>query len=162
MPISRYIQDLRRLVGTRCIIMPAVSAIVVNEAGQVLLHRSTHDGNWYVIGGAPDPGEDLADAAVREALEETGLHVLPERLSGVYTDPLVRYPNGDEVLYVATVFRCKPVGGTVRVGDDESLEVRYFSPNQLPPLLATHKLRIEHALSASQRAAFRFRGEWIE
>jgi 8-oxo-dGTP pyrophosphatase MutT (NUDIX family) len=162
MPISPYIQDLRRLIGTKRIMMPAVSAIVVDDAGQVLLHRSTHDGNWYVIGGAPDPGEDLADAAVREALEETGLHVLPQRLIGVYTDPLVRYPNGDEVLYVATVFRCKPVGGTLKVGDDESLEVRYFPPDQLPPLLPTHQLRIEHALSPSQRAAFRFRGQWVQ
>jgi 8-oxo-dGTP pyrophosphatase MutT (NUDIX family) len=161
MPISPYIQDLRRLIGTKPIMMPAVSAIIVNDAGQVLLHRSTHDGNWYVIGGAPDPGEDLADAAVREALEETGLHVVPERLVGVYTDPLMRYSNGDEVLYVATVFRCKPVGGTVKVGDDESLEVRYFSPEQLPPLLATHKLRIEHTLAPAERAAFRFEGRWI-
>jgi 8-oxo-dGTP pyrophosphatase MutT (NUDIX family) len=160
MPISKYIAELRTKVGTYRIMMPAVSAIIVNEAGEVLLHRSRDDGKWYVIGGAPDPGEDAADAAVREAKEETGLVVEPERLVGVYTDPLVRYPNGDEVLYVASVFRCRPIGGTAKVADDESLEVRYFAPDALPELLGTHRLRIEHALSGGKAAAFRWKGEW--
>jgi 8-oxo-dGTP pyrophosphatase MutT (NUDIX family) len=160
MPISKYLHDLRALIGTRAIMMPAVSAIVLNDAGEVLLHRSRDDGNWYVIGGAPDPGEEPADAAVREVLEETGLVVVPERLIGTYVDPLVRYANGDEVMYTAIVFRCRPVGGRLKVADDESLEVRYFAPDALPQLLATHKLRIEHALSAAERAAFRWNGDW--
>src|SRR5207302_9028236 len=126
----------------RAVMMPGVSAIIVNDAGHVLLHRAGHDGKWYVIGGAPDPGEELADAAVREALEETGLTVVPERLVGVYTDPLVRYANGDEVLYIASVFRCRPVDGIAKVADDESFEVRYFAPDALPTLLPTHQLRI--------------------
>jgi 8-oxo-dGTP pyrophosphatase MutT (NUDIX family) len=161
MPISKYMADLRAIIGSRRIMMPAVSAIIINAAGQVLLHRSKDDGNWYVIGGAPDPGEDAADAAVREALEETGLTVVPERLIGVYTDPAVRYANGDEVLYVATVFRCRPVAGTAKVADDESFEVRYFAPDALPKLLPTHQLRIEHALSDDRAARFRYQRRWI-
>src|SRR5438552_14313845 len=160
MPISKYMAELRRLVGTRAVMMQAMSAIIVNSTGGVLLHRSKDDGKWYVIGGAPDPGEEPADAAVREALEETGLSVVPERLVGVYADPVVRYANGDEVLYVATVFRCRPIGGTAKVADDESVEVRYFSPSALPALMETHKLRIEHAVSGSVGAAFRWNGEW--
>jgi len=154
MPISTYIRNLRRKIGTDRIMMPAVSAIIINDAGEVLLHRSADDGNWYVIGGAPDPGEDPARAAAREALEETGLIVRPERLIGVYADPLVRYPNGDEVLYTATAFLCRPIGGSLKIGDDESLEVRYFRPDALPALMPTHRLRIEHALSDDQRAYF--------
>ena len=161
MPISKYMAELRALIGHRRVMMPAVSAIIVNDAGQVLLHRSKDDGKWYVIGGAPDPGEEMADAAVREALEETGLDVVPERLVGVYTDPVVCYANGDEVLYVASVFRCRPCGGVAKVADDESVEVRYFAPDALPPLLVTHKLRIEHALSDAGAAAFCWNGKWI-
>jgi 8-oxo-dGTP pyrophosphatase MutT (NUDIX family) len=162
MPISDYIRNLRRKIGTDRIMMPAVSAIIINDAGEVLLHRSTHDGKWYVIGGAPDPGEEPAVAAVREAFEETGLIVRPERLIGVYADPIVRYPNGDEVLYTATAFRCKPVGGSVRIGDDESLEVRYFRPNELPDLMPTHRLRIEHALSKNEGAYFAWDETWLK
>ena len=160
MAISKYIAEIRQLIGTRRLMMPAVSAIIVNDAGEVLLHRAKDDGKWYVIGGAPDPGEEMADAAVREALEETGLQVVPERLVGVYTDPVVRYGNGDEVLYFATVFRCRPVGGMAHAADDESFEVRYFKANALPDLMPTHRLRIEHALAESTSAAYRWNGEW--
>ena len=37
-----------------------------------------HDPFWVMIGGLVDPGEDYADAAVREAHEETSLAVLGE------------------------------------------------------------------------------------
>ncbi|HWE03210.1 MAG TPA: NUDIX domain-containing protein [Tepidisphaeraceae bacterium] len=162
MPISEYIRNLRRKIGTTRIMMPAVSAIIINGAEEVLLHRSTNDGKWYVIGGAPDPGEEPALAAVREAFEETGLIVRPERLLGVYADPLVRYPNGDEVLYTATAFRCRPIGGSLKIGDDESLEVRYFRFDALPELMPTHRLRIEHALSNDRRAYFAWDETWLK
>lgn len=155
-------RSLRQKVGTACIMMPAVSAIIVDERGEVLLHRSKDDGNWYVIGGASDPGEEPAHAAVREAFEETGLIVRPERLLGVYADPIVRYANGDEVLYTATAYLCRPVGGELKIGDDESLEVRYFRPDALPALLPTHRLRIEHALSNEQRAYYAWDETWLK
>jgi 8-oxo-dGTP pyrophosphatase MutT (NUDIX family) len=106
------------------------------------------------VGGAVDPGEEPADAAAREVLEETGLRVVPERVVGVYTDPVVTYPNGDKVLYVSTCFVCRAVGGTLGAGDDESLELRYFPPKELPELPATHRHRIEQALKGDERAYF--------
>ena len=154
MPISAYLKSLREKIGNDLVMMPGVTALVFNDAGEVLLHRSADDGRWYTIGGAVDPGEEPADAAVREVLEETGLHVVPERIVGVYADPPVTYPNGDKVLYVSTCFLCRQVGGTLGPGDDESLELRYFSPRELPELLATHRHRIEQALRAEPRAFF--------
>jgi 8-oxo-dGTP diphosphatase len=161
-PISAYIRNLRQKIGTQCIMVPSVSAIIVNDSGEVLLHRSRDDGRWYVIGGAVDPGEEVARAAVREAFEETGLLVRPERLVGIYTDPVVTYGNGDQVLYVSDTFRCRPIGGNLHVADDESLEVKYFPPDRLPELLPTHRLRIEHALSNEERAYFAWNEEWLK
>ncbi len=162
MPISTYLRNLRRKIGTDRVMMPAVSAIVVNDLGQVLLHRSRDDGKWYVIGGAVDPGEEPAHAAVREAFEETGLIVRPVRLVGVYADPLIRYSNGDEVLYTATTFLCRPVGGTLSVGDDESFEVRYFAPDEMPELMPTQRLRVAHALSNEERAYYAWDELWLK
>ena len=154
MPISTYLKSLREKVGHDLVLMPGVTALVFNEAGEVLLHRSADDGRWYTIGGAVDPGEDPAHAAVRETLEETGLRVVPERIVGVYADPIVTYPNGDRVLYVSTCFLCRAIGGRLGVGDDESLELRYFPADGLPELLPTHRHRIEQALKGDEKAYF--------
>jgi 8-oxo-dGTP pyrophosphatase MutT (NUDIX family) len=162
MPISDYLRNLRQKIGSDRIMVPGVSAIIVNDAAEVLLHRSSEDGNWYVIGGAIDPGEEPALAAAREAFEETGLIVRPERLIGIYADPVVRYSNGDEVLYTAAAFLCRVVGGELKIGDDESLEIRWFAPGALPALLPTHRLRIEHALSSDQRAYYSWEESWLK
>src|SRR5438105_15883534 len=105
MGTSSYIQALRKKIGHDLLLLPAVSAIIFNDRGEVLLHQSSDDGRWYLIGGAMDPGENPADACVREVREETGLIVVPDRLVGVYTSPTVVYPNGDRVTYVGIAFR---------------------------------------------------------
>lgn len=49
------------------------SAIVLDAAGRILLHRHKRLGRWLQPGGHLDPGEHPGSAAVRETLEETGL-----------------------------------------------------------------------------------------
>lgn len=49
------------------------SAIVLDGAGRTLLHRHKRLGIWLQPGGHVDPGEAPADAALREAREETGI-----------------------------------------------------------------------------------------
>src|SRR5580658_4530225 len=100
MGISPYIKHLREKIGNEMLLLPAVSALIVDEQNRVLLHRASDDGKWYTIGGAIDPGEEPADAAVREAKEETGLDVLPIRVVAVQTGGPIIYPNGHEVRYV--------------------------------------------------------------
>jgi 8-oxo-dGTP pyrophosphatase MutT (NUDIX family) len=78
-------------------------------------------------------------------LEETGVRVAVERLTGVYLSRVITYVNGDQAQYVATAFRCRPVSGVPHVADDESLEVRYFPLDALPELRAEHVERIRHA-----------------
>jgi reactive intermediate/imine deaminase len=160
MPISDYMRNLRDKIGHEMLMIVDVAGVVVNEAGEVLLERRSDDGRWCLPGGALDPGEDLAEGVVREVWEETGVQVVPERISGVYSGPdfLVRYPNGDEAMIVSIVFACRPVAGEPHVHDEESLEVRYFAPDALPPLEARHQLRIRQALRNDPRAHFRWNG----
>jgi 8-oxo-dGTP pyrophosphatase MutT (NUDIX family) len=162
MPISEYLKNLRRKIGNDLILLPAVSAIIINDAGEVLLHRSADDGNWYVIGGSPEPNEEPALAAVREAHEETGLIVTPTRFVGVYVDGFRQYPNGDQVTYTAMVFRCRPIGGELKVADDESLEVRYFRPDQLPALQPVQRLKVEHAYDQNREPYFAWNEAWLK
>jgi ADP-ribose pyrophosphatase YjhB (NUDIX family) len=54
-----------------------VTLLILDPAGRVALIRKPHfaAGIWRPPGGGIKPGEDFVAGAVREALEETGLHV---------------------------------------------------------------------------------------
>jgi 8-oxo-dGTP pyrophosphatase MutT (NUDIX family) len=83
MPISPYIARLRARVGTDLLMLPGVSAVVRNDRGQILPGRRSDDGSWGLPAGAIDPGEQPADAVVREIYEETGVVAEIERIGGV-------------------------------------------------------------------------------
>jgi 8-oxo-dGTP pyrophosphatase MutT (NUDIX family) len=53
-------------------LVPSVNVVVLNDAGAILLIRRTDNGNWALPGCAVDLGESVAQAAVRETLEESG------------------------------------------------------------------------------------------
>lgn len=90
------------------LLLPSVSAHVFDATGRLLLVRQREGGVWSTPGGLIEPDERPADAAVREAWEETGLVIRPERLLGAYGGPecVVRYQNGDEVQYVIIAVGC--------------------------------------------------------
>ena len=45
-----------------------------------------------------------------------------------------RYPNGDEVEYVVTVFDCEVVGGSFIDSHDETRTLEYFRREEMPAL----------------------------
>ncbi|MEV6493453.1 NUDIX domain-containing protein [Actinoplanes sp. NPDC051633] len=147
MPISPYIQGLRAEVGHGLLLLPSVTGVVFDDAGRLLLGERSDNGEWALIAGVMDPGEQPAEAIVREVYEETAVHVTPERITSVLTQPATTLPNGDQVQYVNITFRCRAVGGEARVNDDESLAVGWFSLDDLPPIRDLERHRIECALA---------------
>lgn len=148
MAISPYITGLRAHIGHQRLLLPSISVHVFDEARRMLLVRLRDDGQWSTPGGTIEPDEFPSDAAVREAWEETGLLVRPDRLLGVYGGPhcVVHYPNGDESQYVIIAIGCSVIGGTARPDHDETVELRYCTESEaanltLTPWLRTH-LRI--------------------
>src|SRR3954467_15039784 len=101
MAISRYIAELRKKIGHDLLLLPAVTAIILDHQNRVLLHRSSDDNRWYTIGGAIDPGEEPAAACIREVREETGLTVTINRIVAVGSSPVITYPNGDQCQYIS-------------------------------------------------------------
>ena len=79
-------------------LVPAVNLVVVNDAGEILLIRRTDNGNWAVPGGAIDLGESVAQAAVRETLEESGIECAITGIVGIYSDPrhVILYTSNGE------------------------------------------------------------------
>ncbi|MEV6300738.1 NUDIX domain-containing protein [Actinoplanes sp. NPDC051861] len=146
MPASEYVTALRAKVGPGLIMFPTVTAVIFNDANEVLLHQRSDTGRWTLIAGMMDPGEQPADAVLREVEEETSLHVEIERLAGVALHE-VTYPNGDHCQMVNTWFRCHPVHGEARVNDTESLAVAWFPLTALPDLNPFAHHRIETSLA---------------
>ncbi len=129
MPMSEYMQELRSRVGGRLLEVPATSVVVRDGRGRVLLVRHENDGAWVTPGGAVEPTEVPANAAVREMWEETGLEVELTRILGVYGGPefVVTYRNGDRTSYLMVVFEGRPIAGEPRPDGIETLGVRYFT-----------------------------------
>jgi 8-oxo-dGTP diphosphatase len=151
MPISPYLRDLRRHVGRAMLMVPSVSAVVRDEDGRVLLGRRSDTGEWSLLAGIVDPGEQPADAIVREIREESAVEVRVDGVAGVALHPMA-YPNGDRCQYLNVWFRCTAIGGEARVNDDESLEMRWFAVEALPEVDDWVRLRIDTALSGEPAA----------
>ena len=113
--------------------LPAVTAVIRDAHGRILLHRRADDGAWSLPGGAIDPGETPAEALVREVAEETGLAVRPRRVIGVFGGPRQRhrYPNGDLVECLIVAFSCEILDGTLEARDGESTGFRWFTLDEL-------------------------------
>jgi 8-oxo-dGTP pyrophosphatase MutT (NUDIX family) len=154
-----YVRQLRTKIGTDLLFLPSVTAVVINERSEVLLQRRSDNGQWGLLSGHMEPGEEPAVAVIREVLEEAGIQVLPEQITGVYSGPdyLRREANGNETLFMNITFRCRPLSGEARVNDDESLEMRYFPSDQLPEMGAINYERIQHALRDDPAVFFRRR-----
>ncbi|MCI3226427.1 NUDIX domain-containing protein [Streptomyces sp. NP-1717] len=143
-----FIREIRATAGHQLLLLPGVSAIVFDDEGRVLLGRRADTGNWSVVGGISEPGEQPAVTAEREVYEETAVRCTAERIVLVQALPRpVTYPNGDQCQYLDITVRCRATGGEARVNDDESLEVGWFSVDALPELPEFALFRIKQSLT---------------
>jgi ADP-ribose pyrophosphatase YjhB (NUDIX family) len=130
-------------------LIPAASAIVVDEASRILLIRRSDNALWSIPGGAMEVGERIADTVVREVKEETGLEVVPEAIVGIYSNPrhVVEYADGEVRQQFSICFACRPVGGELATSE-ESTEVGFFTPAEIEamPMHDSIRLRIGHYL----------------
>jgi 8-oxo-dGTP pyrophosphatase MutT (NUDIX family) len=122
------------MVGHSLLLLPSTSVLPRDDAGRLLLVRLIDTGHWATIGGAIEPDESPSESAIREAREEAGVSVELGAILGVLGGPdyRVTYPNGDRSAYVVTVFDATVVDGTPRPDEDETSDVGWFKPDELP------------------------------
>ena len=124
--------------------MPGLAVIVavINE-GKVLLTKREDFEVWCLPGGGVEEGESLAEGAIREMKEETGLDVELTRLVGVYS----RMGGGMHDVH-AVLYAARPIGGELKTQPNEVIEAAYFSFERLPnEMLFGHKRRIHDAVN---------------
>lgn len=140
-----YVESLRRLVGTRPLILVGAGVVLRRPDGSILLGRRADDGLWGLPGGIMEPGEDLEATARRELSEETGVEAAELRFFRVFSGPDLyhRYPNGDEVHFVTAVFVGEATDAPLRPDSSETVELRFFPLNALPRDLSLDRVAIE-------------------
>ncbi|HFJ9443967.1 MULTISPECIES: NUDIX hydrolase [Bacillus cereus group] len=129
-----YIEELRKVVGSRPLNLAGVAIAVFNEQGQILLQQR-QNGIWDVPGGFVELGESTEEAGRREVFEETGIEIGTLQLISVFSgkDFFVKLPNGDEFYPITIAYLCKDItGGTLKADGIESLHVQFFDINALP------------------------------
>ncbi|MDG9704082.1 NUDIX hydrolase [Streptomyces sp. DH37] len=131
-------------------LVPSVTAVARNEAGEVLLIHKTDNGLWALPGGGVDLGESAPDAAVRETKEETGFDVEVTGLVGIYTNPghVMAYDDGEVRQQFSVCFHARIIGGQLRTSS-ESKEVAFVDSSKLDELNIhpSMRMRIEHGLA---------------
>jgi 8-oxo-dGTP pyrophosphatase MutT (NUDIX family) len=144
MPISQYLKTLRGKIGRDLVMLPAACVAIIDDQGRLLMGKETETDLWVLPGGALDPDERPADAAIRECFEETGLLIEITGLIGVFGGPefLVRYPNGDECYYISTAFRGTVINKSDVSGDGELSEISYFSQAEFERLATSPQTKL--------------------
>lgn len=126
-------------------VTPLVGAdvFISNDNNEVLLIKRADNKLWALPGGCHDLGETPAECAIRECFEETGYEIEIKELLGVYSSnnyEWIHYPHKDDE-FCHILFSAIILGGSMQTSD-ESLEINWFSKDDLPKLQDGHKVRI--------------------
>jgi ADP-ribose pyrophosphatase YjhB (NUDIX family) len=133
--VEDYVDEWMRNVGSGIAgyVTPksAIGAVVHDDAGRILLVQRADSGVWLYPTGWADVGYSPAEVAVKEVLEETGIHCRPKGVIAVLDGMrmgLTRIP-----LY-STVFLCEATGGELQAHPLETSDVGWFAEDELPPM----------------------------
>jgi ADP-ribose pyrophosphatase len=121
----------RRLYPEKPIV--GVGALIRDGERHLLIRRASEPdaGLWSIPGGLVEVGERMAEAAAREALEETGLKVEITEVLGV-VDKIVRDDEGRvKYHFVIVDYVATPTGGSLKPSSD-ALDARWVKADELP------------------------------
>ncbi len=151
-----YIHEMREMVGSCCIFVPGVRALIPNTEGEILFQRRTDNALWGLPGGSVERDETVFEALQREVVEETALEVIEAEPMGLYCGPNQKfsYPNGDRVQCFAIAFIVRKWEGEPIADGLEGSCVRFFPVLNLPdPIVAIHRQTLDDYI--------RYRGRFL-
>jgi 8-oxo-dGTP diphosphatase len=125
----------------------SVAGAVVRDDGRVLAIQRRDNAKWEPPGGVLELEESIEDGVRREILEETGLEVVVEQLTGVYK-------NLDRGI-IALFFRCRPGPGSP-TRTREASDVRWIDSTEIPKIMdPAYAVRVQDAIAPGSSPAVR-------
>ncbi|WP_436758123.1 NUDIX hydrolase [Streptosporangium sp. V21-05] len=125
----------------------SVAGVIIDDQGRALLTQRRDNDHWEAPGGVLERDEDITTGLLREIHEETGLHVEPITLTGVYKN----MTRG----IIALVFRCKVISGHL-TETDEAHAFRWVTADEVKKLASeAFAIRVLDAMHQHQTPAIR-------
>lgn len=136
--MADYIVALRKLIGTRPVIICGASVIILDNIGRILLQHRVDNDMWGLPGGAMEIGESFEETAICEAYEEVGLICKNLKFFNTYSGSkfYYKYPNGDELYNATVTYICKDFLGQIVVDKTEGKDARFFDINDIPSIIS--------------------------
>lgn len=119
--------------------------VAVIKDKQILLNLRPDTKTWGIPDGSLEVGETLEEIAKRELKEETNFDCENFTLLNVFSgnDFYFKYPNGDELYSVIALYLADDFKGSLKIIDDESIDLSFFSNSELPNLESRANLIID-------------------
>lgn len=150
-----YVEDLRKLVGTRPLILVGAVTVLTDSSGRLLLEERKFPKNtWGLPGGLMELGESTEDTARREVLEETGLDIGQLQLIDIYSGPnhFVVAENGDQFYVVTAAYSTDDWKGDMEKDAAESEDLKFFEPSALPDqMIGSHRVIVNDFLRVTRK-----------
>ena len=140
-----YIMNLRKYVGHEPLIGLGATTLVFNDKNEVLLNLRSDTNTWGIPGGSMELYETIEETAVRELKEEAGISADKLELVTVLSgdEYYFEYPNGDKMCTVIVLFKVLNYTGEIKVSDNESKQLKFFSLDSLPNMESRAKAIID-------------------
>lgn len=129
-----YIMNLRKYVGHEPLIGLGATTMVFNDKNEILLNLRSDTNTWGIPGGSMELHETIEETAVRELKEEAGISADKLELVAILSgdEYYYEYPNGDKMCTVIVLFKVINYTGEIKVSDNESKQLKFFSLDELP------------------------------
>lgn len=110
------------------------TTLVFNDKNEILLNLRSDTNTWGIPGGSMELHETIEETAVRELKEEAGISADKLELVAVLSgdEYYFEYPNGDKMCTVIVLFKVLNYTGGIKVSDNESKQLKFFSLDALP------------------------------